>query len=522
MAWFRSQWGTYVGNATAVRDFRVQMRGPRTIVIFATYLALLILVAMLMYSNVADRGSTISISQAQGELKTFYWTVMGLLGLMIFTVTPALSATSIVVERQRRSLDLVFSAPVKPKYFLVGKLIGAYRYTWMLLILSLPVTSACVVLGGAAWQDVLITYVLLSLSGLLFSAVALLVSCSRNITVVSAILLSYFACGSFVIGTTIMGGASLAMSFGSGGRGMEMSAWPALNPFTASLAAPSHSVIFGVPVLNVFLAAVFTFSACQLLMLGAGSSLAPASSPETRSLRIYGLLYGFALFFLLGWGISSGTSVFRSFGGPTAAPSTSAVAGLSLLIGSGLLSLVLPNLACYGWDAERRFRPDGIFNPKRILSARASGGLPYLLLVLTLMILGVSVGALASGEWVLDWTYARLATYTVSLWVCVWSVGRLTSSFNVGLRSARMLQFVFVLAAAALPPLVLTSFDREAKPWGVWDLYLLRTLFESPDRWQHTVTMTVLLLVGAGLMTKISETKRIAMMPPAYDEREDV
>jgi len=52
------------------------------------------------------------------------------------------------MERQHGPWILVFSAPVAPRYYLVGKTIAVYRYIWMLLILSLPVTAACVVLGG--------------------------------------------------------------------------------------------------------------------------------------------------------------------------------------------------------------------------------------------------------------------------------------------------------------------------------------------------------------------------------------
>jgi hypothetical protein len=147
-----------MGNASSMRDFRVQLRGSRSVLLFGAYLLSLITIALLVYSSAIRNGTSVSIVEAQSSLQSFYATVIGLLGGMICLVTPALCATSILTERQRKSLDLVFSAPVSPKYYLVGKMLSSYRYIWMLLVLSLPVTAACVVLGGATWRDVLLGY----------------------------------------------------------------------------------------------------------------------------------------------------------------------------------------------------------------------------------------------------------------------------------------------------------------------------------------------------------------------------
>src|ERR1044072_9677517 len=112
-----------------------------------------------------------SMTDAQHPLKGFYNKIIYLLSTVMWLVAPALTATAIVSERQRKSLDLVFSAPVSPKYYLVGKMLSSYRYVWMLLVLSLPVTAACVVLGGAVWSEGLAAYGLLSLPGVIYTAI---------------------------------------------------------------------------------------------------------------------------------------------------------------------------------------------------------------------------------------------------------------------------------------------------------------------------------------------------------------
>ncbi|MEA2552748.1 MAG: hypothetical protein QOJ65_924, partial [Fimbriimonadaceae bacterium] len=152
--WARENFAVYADNATSRRDFRAQLRGNRSFILWMIYLAMLIGLGMLNYSQSVDRGQ-VSVVQAQAWLQNFYEMIMVLLAAMITLVAPALAATAIVIEKERRSLDLLFSAPVKPKVLLVGKMLSAYRYTWMLLVLSLPVTAVCVVLGGATWSEVL-------------------------------------------------------------------------------------------------------------------------------------------------------------------------------------------------------------------------------------------------------------------------------------------------------------------------------------------------------------------------------
>ena len=53
MEWVGETWRTYVGNATSVRDFRVQMRGTKTILAWSLYLIVLLFVAYAFYANVA-------------------------------------------------------------------------------------------------------------------------------------------------------------------------------------------------------------------------------------------------------------------------------------------------------------------------------------------------------------------------------------------------------------------------------------------------------------------------------------
>src|SRR5436853_6142561 len=110
----RSNIGVYLDNPTARRDYRAQLRGNRAIILWTIYLFLLIGIGMLNYLDSAG-GQTMSVVEAQSRLQQFYQIVMAILGAMVAVVAPALAATTIVVERERHSLDLILSAPVRPK-----------------------------------------------------------------------------------------------------------------------------------------------------------------------------------------------------------------------------------------------------------------------------------------------------------------------------------------------------------------------------------------------------------------------
>ncbi len=295
-SWLTDSREVYFGNATAVRDFRVQLRGNRSVMLFGVYLLLLIGVAMYTYSNAVNQyGST--IVEAQSSLHGFYQVTMLLLAGTVVLVAPGLTATTIVMERQRQSIDLVFSAPVSPKYYLVGKMISSFRYTWMLLVLALPVTAASVVLGGASWTEVLEAYILLSIHGLALTAFALLIS-TFSAKPVAAIVWSYITA---IVFNFCAGSAATASLFRFMGRPTdEAPFWVSFSPFAVVQSARTYTSIAGHHIPNWILALVVTLLIVKICLLGAGSILNQSGGMEVVGLRLHGLIYALLVFWPCG------------------------------------------------------------------------------------------------------------------------------------------------------------------------------------------------------------------------------
>jgi len=225
-------------------------------------------------------------------------------------------------------------------------------------------------------------------------------------------------------------------------------------------------------------------------------------------------------------------SIGSSFAGTVpvpAPPSASLVAshfGAGVCWWSALLILFVPFLACFGFDRERRYWPNGVFSVRNVLDGTPAGGLPYLWALMACGVLGFALGAdLQSGS-VLQWQYWSCALFMVGFWTFFWAVGRLTSSFFGGLKSARALLFAAFLLIVVLPYPFLTfaqgpSWDEEINR-GAWNFYALSPLTAPPNvREGQTVLFAIVFFVLALVCASFAERRVKARMAVArrYDER---
>lgn len=492
--WLRQTKAVYFDNATSVRDYRVQLRGNRSVILFGVYLATLIAVASVVYSNSAQ-GAQVEVVQAQAQLRNFYNTIMSLLGGLVSLIAPALTATTVVTERQRRSFDLIFSAPVTPKYFLVGKMISSFRYTWMLLVLALPVTAACVVLGGATWQDVLVSYLLLSLNGLMLTAIALLMS-TVALKPVSAVLWSYAANVAFLILTGMLSAGGLARGFMGGPmHNQEAPFFATLNPFLVQFSAGTYTTIGMTQVPNWVFTIAMAALVSKLCLLAAGTLLSPRPQKEIRSLRVHALVYLCSFILYTTWIMAS----------------VPPLAGLSDEAGRWLFSslmplcVFMPFLSTYGVDSERRYWPDGAFSLRKVLDGSPSGGLPYVYLVILSSAAMVWAGFHFGGSKDVTSEFGLWLIYLVGFWTFFWSIGQYASSLFVGLRSARTIQFAAFLLVVVLPlPFLASMTDSPVSGVtgpSLWDFYILRPSIIEHANGAPAGAAWGILLLGIGVIT---------------------
>jgi ABC-type transport system involved in multi-copper enzyme maturation permease subunit len=478
--WAKESNLTYLSNPAARRDFRVQFRGTRSIWLFTAFLLALGVAALFEYQQIA--GSTGGVANNQSRLFTFYQLIIGILGVAISLIPPAMAAAAIVSEKQRRSLDLVFCTPIRPRVYLVGKVVSVFRYTWILLALSLPFTAMSVILGGASWGDVIGSYLMLSILGVVFTSIGLLFS-SISEKAAPALVYTYTAVAAYLYVTAWL--ASVQNSFAN-----------LLNPFTLGRGLFEFTKILGLPIPNIALAVGTCLVIIKLCLSTAGAALVPPKPRERADLRLTVM------------GASAGaiglfTYLFASHNNPGDNWFAQSVAMMTLP-----LAVFLPFLSCYGFDADQRSKPNGLFSWSKTLTGTPAGSVTYICSLILSCFAGGWIGALAAGGFV-SWTaYLEYALYTAGMWSFFWALGRASSSFLLGLKAARVLQFLGFLAFAAAPLPILVYFSRNIgnnvmETFGAL-FYMLQPLFSSLAK-SAVIPWTIFLWLATFIVARWSE-----------------
>ncbi len=451
-------------NATARRDFRIQLRGNRAVVLFTVYLGILSLFAVISYDSGLAR-STVNLVEAQSRLQSFYGTITGTLVFAVITIATSLGSFAVVMEKQRRSLELVFSAPVHPRYFLVGKLIGIYRFILLVLVLAAPVLATCIMLGGATWGEAFTGLWILSMHGLIFAAVGVVCSTlatkptgALSLSLLVAILLTIFA--------SAFGGTSIFFGL----RGTRDVAFGTLfSPFTIFQVATSSSSLWGVQVQNWIPFTVVALMIVHMLLLGAESLLSGLATKTVRALRIAALFYSFLLPGLLWLTPSPSGKVLSHFFG---------------FLGCLIVAMAVPTITAFGFDEVRKRRPNGWFRPKELLSGTPAGALPFLIALLGAAMVSVllfpKLFSLSVSD--VESTLPNLVL-TFGFAIFLWGYGRAVSAGLTTIRSAKLLSTIVAIGLVALPALLLSTVDGQSfsEPAAVsWMLYPFRSIF-GPD-----------------------------------------
>ncbi|MCB8932505.1 MAG: ABC transporter permease [Chthonomonadaceae bacterium] len=498
---------TYFGNATAVRDFRSQIRGTRALVLLTLYLLLLLMIVAAIYVSTVQV-ATVSISVAQESLSRFYVAVLALLAAAVTAITPALSALAVIGEKQRRSLDLVFSAPVTPYYFLVGKLISNFRWTALLILLAMPFCAVSIVLGGATWTDALGAFLILLWAGLLYSAIGIVLS-TLAATPVAAIMQTYAVVGVY---SMVVGIASTASSISYAMGRVDIPWWTGFSPFAAGMMGSSSAEVFGIAVPHWVSVGLVTLVAVRLLLLGAASAMSGYDAPETRRLRIEGWVVMIALGFFLGGLAAPNTAV--SPAGPMADFGSGWGATTALLMVP--LLVFLPNLVCSAPDADRRFRFNGMVDWRQVWRGTPAGALPYLVLLWAGLFGGSALRGLIWQDGAIDAEFATRALWALAFLYFWWALGQFVSAYATTLRGARAAIFALGLIVLVIPFPVLSVMTATADPGNT---YLFALHLMSPLFWRSDLSAGVHLVALAAFGMGAAALARNRYQELGYGQR---
>ncbi len=238
--------------AVGVKELRGRVRGRRAFVVLTFYLLFLGLFAW-AWELVAER-AYIANASLQGGAGAFASSQVGqeVFGALVLVETllvvflaPAFTSGAISLEREKQTLDMLTATPISSLAIVVGKLLSALAYVFLLIAASIPLTAIVFVFGGVAPDDVLRAYLVLIVTALGLGSMGLFISAimqrTQGATVVTFFTVLFLTLGTLfgVLFWNTMSGVNSGTGFATGsggvgpikGRAPEAFLW--FNPFAA-------------------------------------------------------------------------------------------------------------------------------------------------------------------------------------------------------------------------------------------------------------------------------------------------
>jgi ABC-type transport system involved in multi-copper enzyme maturation permease subunit len=237
-------------TAVSVKELRGRMRGRRAFVILTVYLLFLAAFAW-SWQLIAERaygGGSLSGGSAAFASALIGQEVFGALllveTLLVVFLAPAMTAGAISLEREKQTLDMLATTPISSLAIVMGKLISALTYVFILIIASIPLTAMVFVFGGVGPDEVLRGYLILFVTAVGMGSIGLFISALMQRTQ-AATVVTFFGVLALTLGTlfvvlfwtTMAGVGPNQTRIGSGGSGPikgrppEALLW--YNPFAA-------------------------------------------------------------------------------------------------------------------------------------------------------------------------------------------------------------------------------------------------------------------------------------------------
>ena len=240
--------------AISVKELRGRMRGRRAFVILTLYLFLLAGFAWMVelgmeaaYSN--NFGQSAAFASASIGQGIFAALIM-LETLQVVFLAPASTAGAISLEREKQTLGLLVTTPISSSAIVLGKLLSALTYVFLLIAASIPLTAIVFVFGGVGPEDVVRAYVVLLVTALGLGAFGLCCSSLVKRTQ-AATAISIFGVLAITVGSVfvLIFWNALANDDNGQGRGPIKGQPPAIiayvNPFLAQIDVMCGTESFG-------------------------------------------------------------------------------------------------------------------------------------------------------------------------------------------------------------------------------------------------------------------------------------
>ncbi|MBP9502895.1 MAG: hypothetical protein KBF17_12105 [Candidatus Promineofilum sp.] len=216
----RKRLASLFNNPMAMKELRSRMRGRRAFALLSLYLLALGGVITLVYltytTSVGMPGSTAGYTAGKG----LFAAVLSVQVVLVTFVGPILTAGAISGERDRQTFDLLRTTLLSADSLVLGKLVSALSYIFLLVLVSIPLQSIAFLVGGLSLVELALSQLLILVTAVTYAIYGLWCSATMRSTLAATVatlagtlfitfglpILAFM--GVFVLGTTTTWGIS--------------------------------------------------------------------------------------------------------------------------------------------------------------------------------------------------------------------------------------------------------------------------------------------------------------------------
>src|SRR5438046_3006724 len=190
-------------SAIGSKELRGRMRGRRAFAFLTFYLVVLSGFVWMLEALQAQayQGSAFgSAANASANIGTTVFDGLLILEtLLVLFLAPAFTAGAISQEREKQTIDLLTVTPISSLAIVVGKLLSALAWVFILVVASIPLTAIVFVFGGVAPEDLVRGYLVLLIEAIGLGCVGLFCSALLKRTL-AATVVTYALVLAFTLG----------------------------------------------------------------------------------------------------------------------------------------------------------------------------------------------------------------------------------------------------------------------------------------------------------------------------------
>jgi len=175
-------------NPVTMKELRSRMRGRRAFVVLTVYLLVMSLFLSLVYLAYASASGTRFGPDSRQAGKAMFATVLGVEVFLVIFIAPAFTAGAITGEKERQTYDLLRTTLLPANWFVLGKLLSALSYVFLLIFASIPLQSISFLLGGLSVEELVIGQLLVLAAAVVFALFGLYCSSVMRSTLAASVV----------------------------------------------------------------------------------------------------------------------------------------------------------------------------------------------------------------------------------------------------------------------------------------------------------------------------------------------